>query len=82
MHGSSQRHRSSQAIVSLLLATIIGQANAYGGGEVSANKECYDYDEEIVITFEIDDPGTDDWIGIYPADMVHGDLEPSMWVSC
>ena len=80
MTGNNPRRQPRVAIVSLLLATFLGSANAYGG-EVSTNKFCYEFDEDIIIAFEIDDPGTDDWIGIYPADMVSGELEPSMWVS-
>lgn len=75
----NQRQRPGLLIVSFLMG-ILGQAQA-SGGVVSAEKECYEYDEPIVISFEIEEPGTDDWVGIYPDDMVNGDVEPSMWVS-
>ena len=80
MNGKNQRRSSGLVIACLLLAAFADQVEAYGG-EVWPDKTCYNYDEEIIITFEIDDPGTDDWIGIYPADLVSGELEPSMWVS-
>ena len=64
----------------LLLFTCL-LSNVEADGIVSTNKACYEYDEEILVTFHIDNPGEDDWIGIYPDGMVNGDLEPSMWVS-
>ena len=77
----SQRRRPGLVLASLLsIGNLLGQAGA-NGDSVSANRECYEYDEEIVLTFDIEEPGTDDWIGIYPDGMVNGGVEPSMWVS-
>jgi hypothetical protein len=73
------RLSSRIAIITVMSSFSVG-VDGYNGGKVSVNKECYEYDEEIIISFEIDDPGTDDWIGIYPADNVTGDWEPLMWV--
>jgi hypothetical protein len=54
---------------------------AMGAGTVSTAKSCYHLDEDIVLTFYNDDPGDDDWVGIYPFNTASGDEEPSMWVS-
>jgi hypothetical protein len=63
----------------LLLSNVLLQAKEEG--TVSTDKLCYHFDEDIVITFHANDPGDDDWVGIYPFSTTDGDAEPSMWVS-
>jgi hypothetical protein len=78
MRHSHSRQRPLAGTLALLLAGKLHQA--IGDVSVATDKLCYHLDEDIVISFSTDDPGEDDWVGIYPFNTVSGSDEPSMWV--
>jgi hypothetical protein len=78
MTSSNSRWRPLAGTLLLLLADKL--LPAMGDGTVSTDKSCYHLDEDIVLSFHNDDPGEDDWVGIYPFNTASGDEEPSMWV--
>jgi hypothetical protein len=73
-------HRWQNLLLSLVLL-VCCFAPVHSQNTITMDKSCYAINEDIIVTFNSENPEDDDWVGIYSINSLTGDDEPSLWVS-